>query len=136
MYYYYYAREKSSFLSNEDLIWLVTGIGSFLILAYCFISIRFQKILNLRFLTFIGKISYAIYLTHMMVLIFLIPILIKKLNDIGVTNVYMIWSLSLFFLLFITTLFSYFLTNFIEIPMAKFGNNLIKRYISHKDIGF
>lgn len=136
MYYYYYFREQSYFLGNEDLIWAITGLGSFLILSYCFISIRFQKILNLFFLKFIGKISYSIYLTHMMLLIFGVPILIKYLNDIGLTDVYVIWVLSLSFLLFTTVFFSYLLTIFIEIPIANFGNKMINKYILHKAICF
>lgn len=136
MYYYYYYREQSYVLSNEDLIWFITGLGSFLILSYCFISTILQKILNLFFLKFIGKISYAIYLIHMMVLIFIVPILIKYLNDIDITDIYMVWVLSLSFLLITTIFFSYFLTIFIEIPIANFGNKMINKYISHKAICF
>jgi peptidoglycan/LPS O-acetylase OafA/YrhL len=133
MYYYYFLREYSVLLSNDDLIWIITGLGSFLILLYCFTSTRLQKMLNLHFFRFIGKISYAIYLTHLIVLIFVIPIFINYLNHIGIINSSIIWILSLLFLLFITTIFSYFLTTFVEVPIAKFGNNMIKKYISHKN---
>lgn len=133
MYYYYLIREYSPILSNNDLIWMISGFGSFLILLYCFVSIRLQKILNLQFFKFIGRISYAIYLTHLIVLIFIIPILIHSLNSIGITNNYVIWILSLLCLLIITTISSYFLTTYIEAPIAKFGNNMIKKYMPQKN---
>ena len=132
-YYYYFMREDSDLLNNNDLVWIITGLGSFLILLYCFTSTRLQKILNLHFFKFIGKISYAIYLTHMVVLIFVIPIFINYLNHIGIINSSIILILSLVLLLLITTIFSYFLTTFVEIPIAKLGNNLIKKYTSHQN---
>lgn len=128
MYYYYYMREHSFLLNNEDLVWIITGFGSFFLLVYSLVSNQVQKILNLRFLIFIGRISYGIYLTHLIVLIFLVPIFISQLNEIGITNNYMIWLFSFSFLLILTILLSYFLTMYVEIPMAKFGNFLIKKY--------
>jgi peptidoglycan/LPS O-acetylase OafA/YrhL len=133
MYYYYIMREYSPLLSNDNLIWIITGFGSFLILLYCFTSTRLQKILNLHFFKFIGKISYGIYLTHLIVLIFLTPIFIGYLNYFGIKNAYIVWFVSLLFLLFVTTVFSYFVTIFVEVPIAKFGNNMIKKSISDKN---
>lgn len=129
MYYYYIQRRHSLILNNENLIWLITGFGSFLILLYCFTSIRLQKVLNLIFFKFIGKISYAIYLTHIFVLIFFLPIFIKELNNMGIMNLNLINSISLFVLMLLTIVFSCFLTFMVEIPIAKFGNKLIKRRI-------
>jgi peptidoglycan/LPS O-acetylase OafA/YrhL len=126
-------REYSPLLSNDNLNWIITGLGSFLILLYCFTSIRLQKILNSHFFKFIGKISYGIYLTHLIVLIFLTPIFIDYLNYFDIKNVYILWFVSLLFLLFITIAFSYFVTIFVEVPMAKFGNNMIKKSISDKN---
>jgi peptidoglycan/LPS O-acetylase OafA/YrhL len=133
MYYYYVMREYSPLFSNDNLIWIITGLGSFLILLYCFTSIRLQKILNLHFFKFIGKISYGIYLTHLIVLIFLTPIFIDYLNYFDIKNVYIVWFVSLLFLLFITIAFSYFVTIFVEVPIAKLGNNMIKKSISDKN---
>lgn len=127
MYYYYIQRRHSLILNNENLIWLVTGFGSSLILLYCFTSIKLQKILNFYFFRFIGKISYAIYLTHGFVLIFFLPIFIKKLNDVGMVNINLINSISLFVLILVTIIFSYFLAFIVEIPIAKFGNSLVRK---------
>ncbi|MBD0726673.1 hypothetical protein B6A10_15995 [Flavobacterium sp. L1I52] len=127
MYYYYVLREYSLILSNDNLIWMITGLGSFLVLLYCFTSKRLQKLLNLNFFKFIGRVSYAIYLTHVIVLIFFVPIFIQYLNNFGIKNTFIILTFSLIFLLLVTVVFSYFLTTFIEAPMAKLGNNFIKK---------
>ncbi len=131
MYYYYFFREKSILLSNDDFTWFITGIGSFLILLQSFTSPLLQKILTLDFFKFIGKISYSIYLTHLIVLIFAVPIFINQLNLFGLTNWYLVLFLSLFFLLTITITLAYFVTIFIEIPGARFGNELIKTNLKY-----
>ena len=127
MYYYYILREKSTFLSNDDFIWFMTGFGSFLILLLAFTSSTLQKILTYDLFKFIGKISYSIYLTHLIILIFVIPIFINQLNLIGMTNNLMILIISLLFQLLITFILSYFVTTFVEIPIAKLGNDIIKK---------
>jgi len=127
LYYYYFVRKESIIFGNDNLIWFITGLGSFLILLYSFTSPFIQKILQLDFLKFIGKISYSIYLTHLIVLIFVIPIFIQQLNMIGIINKYLIFILSLLFLLIITFILSYIVTSLIETPTAKLGNNFIKK---------
>lgn len=129
MYYYYFAREYSLFLSSDDLIWIITGLGSFSMLVYCFTSVKLQSILNLKIFRFIGKISYAIYLSHMLLLIFVLPKFINLLNNFEIINNYFVMISSLFFLLLVTIIFSYFITTFIEIPFANYGNKIIKNKI-------
>lgn len=127
MYYYYFLRKQSIILSNDDLVWIVTGLGAIFILIYCLSSHKLQKILNLKPLIFIGKISYAIYLTHFAVLVFIIPFFIGLLNEVGIVNKYFIWLSSLTVLLIITFLISYLLATFIEIPLARANNNFLKK---------
>lgn len=127
MYYYYYARVHSIVLNNDDLIWAITGLGAFLVLVYCISSQKLKKTLNLKGFVFIGKISYSIYLVHMIILIFVVPYFIEYVNYLGILNKYIVWTLSLLFLLSLTILSSCILTFFIEIPLAKAGNRLIKK---------
>lgn len=129
MYYYYFAREYSLFLSNEDLIWAITGLGSFSILVYCFTSVRLQSILNLKIFRFIGKISYAIYLSHMIFLIFVLPKFISILNSFEIIDDSLVLTLSLLLLFLMTIIFSYLITFFIEIPIANYGNKISKKNI-------
>ena len=130
-YYYYFLRERSTILSNNDLTWFITGVGSFLILLQSFTTPLLQKILKLNFFKFIGRISYSIYLTHLIVIIFIVPIIVRGLNFLGFTNYYLILFLSLLFLLIITISLSYFVNLFIEIPAHKFGNNFIRKYLKY-----
>jgi len=133
MYYYYHFR-KLNFLNNDDMIWVFTGLGSFLILLYCFSNLKIQSILNHSFFRFIGKLSYSIYLLHILVLIFLVPMFIHQLNNWGLSNKYLVWLSALGVLLIITFLLAYILTTLIEIPFVKLGSKLIKRYNVRKNI--
>jgi peptidoglycan/LPS O-acetylase OafA/YrhL len=132
-YYYYFAREKSTILSDDNLIWFISGVGSFLLLLYSFTSPKIQKALQLSFFKFIGKISYTIYLTHLIVIIYVTPIFINMLNTVGFTNYYLILFLSLLFVLIITIGLSYFVTTFIEMPAHKLGGNFIRKYFKYWD---
>ncbi|MDN3547636.1 acyltransferase family protein [Mucilaginibacter aquaedulcis] len=126
MYYYYYFRKQSLILGNDDLIWVITGLGAFFILAYCLSSDRLQKVLNMRPFVFIGKISYAIYLTHMIFVIFVTPFFISLLNNMGIVNKYVVWFSSLLAVLGLTFTVSYLLTTFVEIPLVKTGARFLK----------
>ena len=131
VYYYYYFRKQSIVLDNNDLLWLITGLGAFFILVYCLSSYKLQRILNLRPFVFIGKISYSIYLSHVLVLIFVIPVFISSLNSMAIENKYCIWLLSLGILLLLTFMISYLLTTFVEIPMVKMANTFLKKQRSN-----
>jgi peptidoglycan/LPS O-acetylase OafA/YrhL len=126
MYYYYFYR-KFNFLNNDNLIWLITGFGSFLLLLYCLSSEFLIKLLNKNFFKLLGKYSYSIYLIHSVVLIYLIPKFILLLNNFKIYNKYIVLSFALIILLFTTFVFSSLLTKLIEIPFVNYGNKLIKK---------
>jgi len=127
MYYYYVTRRYSDILSNSDLIWMITGVGASLLLIYALSSERVQYFLNLRMLTFIGKISYAIYLVHMMVLIRITPCFISFLNHINITGKGVVYLLSIIVLLGITMVLSYLLYITVENPIAKQTTAYLKK---------
>lgn len=127
MYYYYFLRKHSPILNNEDLIWILTGLGAFCSLLYCMTSSRLRSILEFKVLLFIGKISYAIYLTHFLLLIFLVPRLIQFFNSFGLSNNYLIWFYSLVFLLGITFIVSTILNVFVENTIVSVINKSIKQ---------
>jgi peptidoglycan/LPS O-acetylase OafA/YrhL len=127
MYYYYYFREFN-FLNNDNLIWVITGLGSFLILLYSLNFDFIKSTLNKPFFIFLGRISYSIYLIHTVVLIYLIPKFILLLNKYEIYNKYLIWFLSMIFLLTTTIVVANLLTNTIEKSFVKLGNNLLRKY--------
>jgi len=131
VYYYNFFKKQSFILNNRDLLWVITGLGAFFILVYCLSSYKVQRVLNLKPFVFIGKISYSIYLSHVLVLIFVIPFFIGLLNNIGIENKYCIWLSSLSILLFLTFIISYLLTTFVEIPLVKMANAFLKKQKSN-----
>ena len=126
MYYYYYYR-KLNFLNNDNLIWLITGLGSFLLLLYCLSSEFLIKILKKNFFKLLGRYSYSIYLIHSVVLIYLIPKFILLLNNFEIFNKYIVLSSALIFLLVTTFILSSLLTKTIELPFVNYGNKLLKK---------
>jgi peptidoglycan/LPS O-acetylase OafA/YrhL len=127
--YYYYRYRQFNFLNNDTLIWILTGVGGYLLLLFVFISEKMKIILNTQFIRVIGRLSYAIYLVHGAVLIFVVPRLIVIINNIGIVNTYAVWALALIGLLLVTLLAATILNKYVEIPWVKFGNKMIKKKI-------
>lgn len=126
VYYSHIFKTPLIFFGNDDVIWALNGIGSLLILLYVLSKKSLQLKLSSTFFTFMGKISYAIYLTHMIILIAVIPKLIKYLNQVGIFNEVTVYSIAVITLLILTSFISYFLNRFIEIPFAKMSNKFKK----------
>jgi peptidoglycan/LPS O-acetylase OafA/YrhL len=104
---------------------ILKSIGSVLILSVILSSSSSQKFLANRLLTFIGKVSYGIYLTHFFILIFLVPYALNFLNTWGVTGEVVSRCFALFFLLIVTLVTSFVLHISIELPFIKAGKFLI-----------
>ncbi len=124
MYFYYFFR-KFNFLNNEDLIWIITGFGSFIILLYCLSFESLKRGLDNSVLKFIGSISYSIYLVHSAILIYVVPHFIEFLNCINIQNIFTIHILTLFFMFGTCLISSILLTKTIEKPFVNFGNKLL-----------
>jgi peptidoglycan/LPS O-acetylase OafA/YrhL len=107
--------------NNEFIIKICEGIGATIILITLVGSLSFQKILNHRYLTFIGKISYSIYLCHFIVLFTITPYCIHLLNNAGISNMLLV----LFIALTVTTGFVIALSTILyyvaEKPFIKYG---------------
>jgi peptidoglycan/LPS O-acetylase OafA/YrhL len=71
-----------------------------------------------RILIFVGKLSYELYLTHMIVFILLSDLIIKSNSNI---------IISLFLVLPIAILISYFLHKLFTILLAKIQVNLVQQ---------
>ena len=71
---------------SPDLIRVVTGLGAALLVVACICSARLRAALTGPWLSFLGRISFSLYLTHMIVLIAITPPCIGALNRIGVVG--------------------------------------------------
>ena len=128
--YYYYRYRQLNFLNNDTLIWILTGVGGYLLLLFVFISEKAKKILHIHFIRLLGRLSYTIYLVHGAVLIFVIPRLIIIINNFGIVNTYVVWALALIGLLLVTLLAATILNKYVETPLVNYGNKMIKKNIT------
>ncbi len=105
--------------------YIITGIGAAGILVFIINSERIQKILSIKPLLFLGKISYSMYLCH-----WIFPVIIMSnwellKNKIGENNMFLFM---LFFVLIATLLCATFLYYAVEMPFIKLG----KKWASKK----
>lgn len=116
---------------TTSLPWLVTGIGSVLILAVVIASERVRTFLSLSWLRFIGKVSFSIYLVHFLVLIILTPRMLQLL-DAPATSLPFAWVLGLTFTAIVTIGLAALSYRFIEVPSMTLGKSLPKRFADWK----
>jgi peptidoglycan/LPS O-acetylase OafA/YrhL len=111
----YSSRFSLSFIfSNQEkttLLLSITGCAFFLVLALK--KGLFSVILNTRFIQFLGKISYSLYLLHF-------PILLIVCSFTQ-ANIYLIFPISLI----ITLILSYLSYYFIEMPFVRLGKKIM-----------
>jgi peptidoglycan/LPS O-acetylase OafA/YrhL len=113
-------------------IYLAECIGSTLILV-CLIGNRtLKKILSHSFFIFLGRISFGIYLTHLFILIGIIPLVVRFLNQHQMRGDFSTRLISLATLLLITVAVSFLLYEMIEKPFNKFGKKLAGKYFDEK----
>lgn len=101
------------------------ALGSFLILLSCMGFTNIQRFLTTPFFHFAGKISYSLYLCHVVVLIIITPVFIKWVNQSqidGATSHILALLFATVTSLFIATLLYYL----VERPSIRAGLSIIK----------
>ena len=83
-----------------------------------------NKLLVNSFLSYVGKLSYSIYLNHAAVLFLMYKLNFTTFFNMGITD----YSIRFLFLLFFTIILSYLTHRFVELPSQKFGNKLINYF--------
>jgi peptidoglycan/LPS O-acetylase OafA/YrhL len=122
LFFYIYSVSVSSHIFNDRLLWLPTSdwgttIGALFIIIYSLSEKKASKLLLKKPILFIGKISYSIYLYHLVIILFLLSVFQEKMNN------FFIWLLSIA----LTLVISYFAYESIEKTSVKLGRNLSKR---------
>lgn len=105
-------------------IFYATALGSAMLIALLVASNHLQKLLNLRAFVFIGKVSYAIYLLHFLVLLILVPAFIHYLNTLSNVSEITIYYLTLLVFILVTVLLSILFYFLIERPSIHLGHSL------------
>lgn len=122
-------------LDGYDLRWIWNGVGAAMLICGVIASSTAQKVLASRPLLYLGKISYSIYLVHILVLKSITPPLLRFFNDRGITNVD---SMSVIF--FVSTIgivivLSDILYRVVELPSMQIGGWLSSKINRGHSIG-
>jgi peptidoglycan/LPS O-acetylase OafA/YrhL len=99
----------------------IIGLGVLLIIISVFNSVRLTRILNKSMMLLMGRISYSLYLSHLIVLVMLTPSFILGLNKIGVTSSLIILPLTIAFTIICAVGLAYILYNYVEVWSIKSG---------------
>ena len=103
-----------------------TTVGASLIILIVITSSKIQKILSIKYLSFIGEISYGIYLVHYFIILAILPHLYHFLNTIGLNYIGINNSIGILFTLIVSILISKITYNYIELPFVKIGKLVSK----------
>ena len=99
----------------------LVGLGSVLIIIITAASVRVQNALNVPVLSFLGKISYGLYLTHFIFLLCLTPHCVYLLNQVSLVDGYSTRLVALLLMIASTILLSFALYQLIELPFIRWG---------------
>jgi peptidoglycan/LPS O-acetylase OafA/YrhL len=118
----------SQIVGHPKLIFVSEGIGAAIIL-YCIIaSSRIQKILRIKSLVFVGKISYSVYLSHFVILFMLTPHFIRFLNNQGINSLPTTMLMGLVFTSICVLLLSTILYYSVEKPFIAIGKSFYNSF--------
>jgi peptidoglycan/LPS O-acetylase OafA/YrhL len=116
------------YMEHYTLIAVLSGLGS-LILIFLVLKERFlQQLLGHRYITYLGTISYSMYIVHIVVQlqIFdrLFGVFLPFIKSHLLTHCIVYYGLSVPF----TILVSHFLYHYVEMPFIKIGKDVVKKY--------
>lgn len=103
----------------------ITGFASFMILFFVINSQRVQKILNLKPLLFLGKISYSVYLCHWIIILYIMDHWSKW--EAIFHNSTLLFFTMLLVTVFAAILFSTVTYYFVEKPFIEMGKKLFAK---------
>ena len=107
--------------------WCLSSVGCVLILVVVLSCAGMHKVLEHRSLVFLGRISYSIYLLHILVLLCVQPLIVYSLNFMGITRAIILLPVSLGVNIFCTLVLATLTHRFVEVPSIDFGHWLTKK---------
>lgn len=111
----------------EKFFFSLTSVGSALIILILIASPKSQAILNKKIMYEIGRFSFSIYLTHILVINALVPYLFTFINTFTL-NYNLNLALGLFCTLFISLMISFVLFYIVEKPFIKIGKSALNLF--------
>jgi peptidoglycan/LPS O-acetylase OafA/YrhL len=101
---------------------LICMVGSAILIISALCAARFAQMLKVKPLVFFGKISYSIYLLHLIIFLTIINVFA------GSIPTWAIWVLGLTCTILLSKLFY----DYVEVPCIKLGNTIVKNGVSAK----
>jgi len=127
-YTYRLAPEAIALKLSHDPMRFINGIGASLLLIWIMTNSSAQRFLSSKPLLFLGKVSYSLYLIHLVVLLTFSQYLVSILNGIGMESWQSYWMNFL-----LTTTVSLFIANlgfrYVEIPSMRLGASLSQKIV-------
>ena len=122
-------------VEGYDLRWIWNGVGAALMICGVVASSTVQRVLSIRPLLYLGKISYSIYLVHILVLKVMTPPFLRYINNQGITGVVSTSAVFTLFTISIVIALSDILYRFVEIPSMQVGRWLSSKIYNALKLG-
>ncbi len=107
----------------DGFVWYASGLGSVLILLYALSSVKTQGLLSSKLARFIGRISYSVYLLHVLVVVSVTRLGLHAIGALGRLSGGT-WFAGLAFTLLVTILFAWLSYCCLERPGIALGKAL------------
>jgi len=115
-------------LFSETSILLITGLGTAALLVFAMQSPRFQQVMQWPFLRLAGRVSYSLYLGHLLVLVLLTPLFVYFLNRQGLVAPFPVLLLATVFTLSASLALAVMLYYVVERPFMQWGKRIASRF--------
>jgi peptidoglycan/LPS O-acetylase OafA/YrhL len=107
--------------------WVVSAAGCAVILVSVLGSQTLQRVLNLKAMIFLGRISYSIYLLQFIVILCLLPPLVAVLNQCGITQPWVLFALTMLASVTVTFGCAALMYRCVELPVINFSHWLTRK---------
>jgi peptidoglycan/LPS O-acetylase OafA/YrhL len=121
----------ASIAGNELIIRVSEGVGAAILLMSLVGSDLLKKILSHKYLTFIGRVSYSIYLCHFIILLAITPYCIMFLNNAGVSHRFTLLGIALVITTILVLALSVILYYLVEKPFIRTGKMVASKYATN-----
>jgi peptidoglycan/LPS O-acetylase OafA/YrhL len=122
-----------NFTSVKDIFIIYQSLGATLLLMVLMNSEMLSKLFSFRLFSFMGKISFSVYLLHLTVLEYFSLPLLHFIKDEFLFNKKVNLALILLISLFVIVVVSFLMTTYIDQPAVKFANYVYNGLFSSKE---
>ncbi len=115
------------FYGHSMTLWDISAFGSFIVIWAGLVSAPFQRLLCMSWIQWLGRVSYSLYLIHMLVLYLLLPRLLHLGNSWGLAGP-VAWLFGLAGAILLSLAFAEFFYRTVEHPFTR-----LARWVARRD---